>query len=187
MAPPGGDAGCFRLLPDARLRLIAMHIVMDQGKQINMLRQRLNDELKKSMLAKDQCATSTVRLILAALKDNDIAARGKGKTDGAGDDEILALLQTMVKQRRESIEMYDKGGRDDLARREAEEIRVIERFLPAQMSEAEAEAAIGDAIAETGASGLKEMGQVMAALRAKYAGRMDFAKAGQTAKKLLSG
>jgi len=152
-----------------------------------MLRQRLNDELKKSMLAKDACATSTVRLILAAMKDNDIAARGKGRTDGVGDDEILAMLQTMIKQRRESIEMYTKGGRDDLARREAEEIKVIERFLPAQMTAGEVEAAIRDAIAETGASGLKEMGTVMAALRDKYAGRMDFAKAGQTAKKLLTG
>lgn len=152
-----------------------------------MLRQRLNDELKKAMLAKDACATSTVRLILAAMKDNDIAARGKGRTDGVGDDEILAMLQTMIKQRRESIEMYTKGGRDELAKREAMEIGVIERFLPAQMAADEAEAAIRDAIAETEATGLKEMGRVMAALRDKYAGRMDFAKAGQTAKRLLSG
>lgn len=151
-----------------------------------MLRQRLNDELKKAMLAKDQCATSTVRLILAAMKDNDIAARGKGRTDGVGEDEILAMLQTMIKQRRESIEMYTKGGRDELAKREAEEITVIERFLPTQMTDAEAEAAIREAIAGTGATGLKEMGKVMAALRAKHAGQMDFAKAGQTAKKLLS-
>lgn len=152
-----------------------------------MLRERLNDELKRAMLAKDQRATATLRLILAALKDNDIAARSKGRMDGIGEDEILAMLQTMVKQRRESIEMYEKGGRDDLARQEAEEIAVIERFLPEQMDDAEIEAAIRRVIDETGASGLKEMGKVMAALRADFSGRMDFAKAGQMAKALLSG
>ena len=152
-----------------------------------MLRERLKDELKKSMLAKEQRATATLRLILAALKDRDIAGRSKGQPDGIGEDEILSMLQTMIKQRRESIEMYNKGGREELAKQEEEEIGIIERFLPAQMDDAAIEAAIGKAIESIGASGLKEMGKVMAALRDNYAGQMDFAKAGAIAKKLLSG
>jgi uncharacterized protein YqeY len=152
-----------------------------------MLRERLNEALKKAMLAKEQRATATLRLILAALKDRDIAARGKGQTDGIGEDEILSMLQTMIKQRRESIEMYRKGGRTKLAEQEAEEIGIIEGFLPEQMDEAAIEAAIRQTIDSVGASGLKEMGKVMAALRAQYAGQMDFAKAGKVAKQLLSG
>jgi len=152
-----------------------------------MLRERLNNALKKAMLAKEQCATATLRLILAALKDRDIAARSKGQTDGIDEDEILSMLQTMIKQRRESIEMYTKGGRPELAQQEADEIEVIERFLPEQMNDAEIEAAIRQTIESVGASGLKEMGKVMAALREQYAGQMDFAKAGKVAKQLLSG
>ena len=152
-----------------------------------MLRERLNEELKKAMLAKQQRATATLRLILAALKDRDIAARGKGQTEGIGDDDILSMLQTMIKQRRESIEMYRKGGRDELARQEAEEIEIIEGYLPEQMDDAAIEAAIRQTIESVGASGLKEMGKVMATLREEYAGQMDFAKAGQVAKALLSG
>lgn len=152
-----------------------------------MLRERLNEELKKAMLAKDQLATSTLRLILAALKDNDIAARSKGKAEGIGEDEILAMLQTMIKQRRESIEMYRKGGRDELAQQEADEIEVIERFLPQQMDDEEIGEAVRDTIERTGATSLKEMGQVMAALRKEYSGRMDFALAGRKAKHMLSG
>jgi uncharacterized protein YqeY len=152
-----------------------------------MLRQRLNEELKKAMLAKEARATATLRLILAALKDRDIAARSKGQADGIGDDEIMAMLQTMVKQRRESIDLYRKGGRDELANQEEEEIEIIERFLPTQMSDEEIEAAIRKAIESTGASNLKEMGKVMGTLREQYAGQMDFAKAGAMAKKMLSG
>lgn len=152
-----------------------------------MLRERLNEELKKAMLAKEQRATGTLRLILAALKDRDIANRGKGQSNGISDDEILTMLQTMIKQRRESIEMYTKGGREELARQEAEEIEVIEGYLPEQMDDAAIEAAIRQAIDSAGASGLKEMGKVMAALREQYAGQMDFAKAGKVAKDLLSG
>lgn len=152
-----------------------------------MLRDRLKDELKKAMLAKDQRATGTLRLILAALNDRDIAARGKGQNDGIGEDEILSMLQTMIKQRRESIEMYTKGGREELARQEAEEIEIIEGYLPAQMDDSAIEAAIKQSIDAVGASGLKEMGKVMAALREQYAGQMDFAKAGKIAKTLLSG
>lgn len=160
--------------------------IPEEGRNGFMLRERLTQELKKAVLAKDQRATATLRLILAALKDNDIAARSKGKTDGISDDEILAMLQTMVKQRRESIEMYEKGGRDELARQEEEEIEVIEQFLPEQLDDEAIEQAVSKAIESTGATGLKEMGQVMAALRAEYAGRMDFARAGQKAKALLS-
>ena len=160
---------------------------MYQGLAIIMLRERLNDALKKAMLAKEKLATGTLRLILAALKDRDIAARGKGDSDGIGEDEILAMLQTMIKQRRESIEMYEKAGRDKLANQEAGEIEIIEGFLPRQMDEAEIEAAVKSTIEEAGASGLKQMGKVMAALRESHAGQMDFAKAGKIAKVLLSG
>jgi uncharacterized protein YqeY len=152
-----------------------------------MLRERLNQELKKAMLAKEQRATATLRLILAALKDRDIAARSKGQTDGIGEDDILSMLQTMIKQRRESIEMYRKGGRTDLAQQESEEIDIIEGFLPEQMDDAAIEAAIRETIESVGASGLKEMGRVMSALREQYAGQMDFARAGKVAKELLSG
>ncbi len=151
-----------------------------------MLRQELNDALKQATLAKDECATATIRLILAALKDRDIAARAKGRPGGLEEDEILSMLQTMIKQRRESIEMYEKGGRLDLAEREAREIEVIERFLPRQMTEEEMAAAVAAAIEEVGASNLKEMGKVMAALRARHAGRMDFAKASALVKQRLS-
>lgn len=152
-----------------------------------MLRERLKEALKKAMLAKEKQATGTLRLILAALKDRDIAARGKGGPDTISEDEILAMLQTMIKQRRESIEMYSKAGRDELAAQEAGEIDIIEGFLPEQMDEAEIEAAVGAAIEDVGANGLKEMGKVMAALRESHSGQMDFGIAGKIAKKLLSG
>ena len=152
-----------------------------------MLRERLDTALKEGLKAKDKCTVSTVRLILAAVKERDIAARGKsGDETHVDDSEIQALLQTMVKQRRESIEMYDKGGRKDLADREAREIEVIERFLPTQMDEDAIKDAVEGIIAETGASGLKEMGMVMAALRERHPGAMDFGKAGAMAKAALS-
>ncbi len=152
-----------------------------------MLRERLDTALKEGLKAKDKCTVSTVRLILAAVKERDIAARGKSGDEAPIDDyEIQALLQTMVKQRRESIEMYDKGGRKDLADREAREIEVIERFLPTQMDEDSIKDAVEEIIAETGASGLKEMGVVMAALRERHPGAMDFGKAGAMAKAALS-
>ena len=151
-----------------------------------MMRDRLNEALKEATLAKDTCATATIRLILAALKDRDIAARSKDNQAGISDEEILGLLQTMVKQRRESIEMYEKGGREDLAEREGREIDVIQRFLPEQMDEAAIATAVEQVIASVGAAGLKEMGKVMAALRVQYAGRMDFAKASAAAKQKLS-
>lgn len=150
-----------------------------------MLRQRLNEELKAAMLAKDARTVSTVRLILAALKDRDIAARGRGVTDGIGEDEILQMLQSMMKQRRESIALYEQGGRLELAQQEAEEIAIIERFLPKQLSEAETATAVGALIAELNAGGLKDMGRVMAALRERYAGQMDFSKASAIVKRQL--
>jgi uncharacterized protein YqeY len=152
-----------------------------------MLRPQLNDALKTAMRAKDTRTLSTVRLILAALKDRDIAARPKGNADGIGDDEILSMLQSMIKQRRESISLYEQGGRLELAQQEAEEITVIERFLPRQMSEAEATEAVKALIAETGAGGIKDMGKVMAALKERFAGQMDFTKASALVKALLGG
>ena len=152
-----------------------------------MLRQQLNDALKAAMLGKDARTVSTVRLILAALKDRDIAARPKGVADGIGEDEIRQMLQSMIKQRRESITMYEQGGRPELEKQEAEEIAIIERFLPRQMDEAEIAAAVKAAIAATGAGGIKDMGKVMAALKEGHAGSMDFAKAGAVVKKELGG
>lgn len=149
------------------------------------LRARLSDDLKTAMKARDQRATSALRLILAALKDRDIAARERGVTDGIGEDEIVEMLQKMVRQRRESIDLYERGGRPELAQQEAEEIAVIERFLPKQLSEAEIQAAVDSIIAETGASSIKDMGKVMGALKASFAGRMDFGKAGALVKQKL--
>ncbi|PWC35473.1 GatB/YqeY domain-containing protein [Azospirillum sp. TSO22-1] len=152
-----------------------------------MLRERFNEALKESMKAKDQRALSTVRMVLAKLKDKDIEARGKGVTTGIEEGEILAMLQGMVKQRQESIALYEQGGRQELADQEREEIQVIERFLPKQMSESEALEAIRAIIAETGAASVKDMGKVMAELRARYAGQMDFGKASGLIKQQLSG
>lgn len=150
-----------------------------------MLRTRLNDALKSAMKAKDELAVSTLRLTLAALKDRDIAARTKGDTNGIGEDDILGLLGTMIKQRREAIAHYEQGGRPELAKREAEEIDVIEDFLPKQLSDEEIQSVVQEMIAELGAGGLKEMGRVMAALRERYSGRMDFAKASAIVKRQL--
>ena len=150
-----------------------------------MLRQCLSEALKAAMKGQGRRAVSTLRLILAALKDRDIAARGKGVEDGISEDDILAMLQTMVKQRRESIEHYEQGGRLELAEQEREEIRIIEDFLPHQMTEGEIAAAVASVIEETGAAGLKDMGKAMATLKARYAGQMDFGKASAVAKARL--
>jgi uncharacterized protein YqeY len=150
-----------------------------------MLRNAIPEALRTALKDQDKRAVSTVRLIMAALKDRDIAARGKGNTEGIGDDEILAMLQTMVKQRRDSIEMYEKGGRLELAEQEAEEITIIERFLPQQLGDAEIGAAVDQVIADVGAGGLKDMGNVMGALRERYAGQMDFGKASALVKEKL--
>ena len=150
-----------------------------------MLRERFSEALKTSMKEKDQRTISTVRMALAKLKERDIEARAKGNQGGIPDAEIQQMLQGMVKQRRESIELYEKGGRPELAEQEREEIAVIERFLPQQMGEAEMEAAIRAAISSTGAAGPKDMGRVMAALKERHAGAMDFSKDSPIAKRLL--
>lgn len=150
-----------------------------------MLRQRLSDALKAAMLGRDTRTVSTVRLILAALKDRDIAARPRGVADGVPDEEILQMLQSMMKQRRESIALYEQGGRLELAQQEAEEIAIIERFLPAQLSEAEVAEAVDGVVTEIGAQGLKDMGRVMVALKEQFAGRMDFTKASAIVKQKL--
>ena len=150
-----------------------------------MLRGQLNNALKTAMLAKEARTVSTVRLILAALKDRDIAARPRGLSDGIPEEEILQMLQSMIKQRRESITIYEQGGRLELAEQEAEEITVIERFLPRQMSAEEVAEAIDTVAGEIGATGLKDMGRLMAALKERYAGRMDFARASAVVKARL--
>ena len=150
-----------------------------------MLRERLNENLKTAMKDKNQRAVSTIRLILTAIKDRDIAARGQGNAEGISEQDILQVLQTMVRQRHEAIKLYEQGGRQELARQEAEEIDVIEGFLPRQLDEDEMEAALAEVIAEAGASSIKDMGRVMGLLRERYAGRMDFAKAGAQLKQRL--
>ena len=151
-----------------------------------MLREKFTDSLKQAMRDKDQLATSTVRLIIAKLKEQDIEARGKGKTTGIGEPEIQQMLQGMIKQRRESIALYEQGGRPELAEKERGEIAIIERFLPKQLSEAELEQAVKDTIAAIGAQGIKDMGRTMAALKERYAGQMDSAKSSQVVKRLLT-
>ena len=151
-----------------------------------MLRERFSEALKSAMREKDALTVSTVRLILARLKERDIEVRPKGNAEGIAEPEIQQMLQGMIKQRRESIELYEKGGRPELAEKERGEIGIIERFLPQQLSEAEQEAAIKVTIAAIGAAGIKDMGRTMAALRERYAGQLDPAKASQIVKKLLT-
>ena len=152
-----------------------------------MLRDEISNALKSSMKEKDPVAVSTLRLIQAAIKDRDIAARSKGVDDGISDDQILQVLQTMVRQRHESIEMYKRGNRDELAEREAQEIKVIQGFMPRQLNETETEAAIDEVVAATGAKSIKDMGKAMGALRERYAGQIDFGKAGAALKARLAG
>ena len=150
-----------------------------------MLRERFSDALKQAMREKAALTVSTIRLILARLKERDIEVRPKGNADGIAEPEIQQMLQGMIKQRRESIELYDKGGRPELAEKERGEIAIIERFLPQQMNDAEAEAAIKETIAAVGAASLKDMGRTMAALKERYTGQIDSAKASQIVKRLL--
>jgi uncharacterized protein YqeY len=150
------------------------------------LRDQFTELLKASMKAGTAARTSTLRMIMAKLKDVDIAARPKG-IDKVPDEEVLAMLRGMVKSRRESVELYRQGNRQDLVDKEEAEIAVIESFLPQQMDQAGMEAAVAAAIAETGASGIKDMGKVMAALRAEHAATLDLAKAGPLVKARLGG
>ena len=148
------------------------------------MRERFTQEMKDAMKSGDKRKLSTVRLIQAALKDKDIEARGAGKGQ-ASEEEILGLLQKMIKQRQESAGIYEQAGRSELATQEREEAEIIASFLPKQMDEPETRQAIQAAIAETGAASMKDMGKVIGALRSKYAGRMDFARASGLVKELL--
>jgi uncharacterized protein YqeY len=149
------------------------------------LRESFTDQMKLSMKAGTPARTSTQRMIMAKLKDTDIAARPKG-VDKVPDEEIIAMLRGMVKSRRESMELYTQGNRPELAAKEEAEIAVIEGFLPAQMDDAAMQQAVAEAVAETGAADIKDMGRVMAALRAKHAASLDMAKAGPMVKARLS-
>ena len=150
-----------------------------------MLRDDLQNSLKEAMKQRDMKTVSAVRLIIAGQKEKDVEARGKG-LEKASDTDLLAMMQTMIKQRSESIRIYKESGREDLATKEQDEIDVITRFLPKQLSESEAEAAIKEAITATGAAGIKDMGKVMGALKAKYTGQMDFGAASAIIKRLLA-
>lgn len=150
-----------------------------------MLRDDINKALTEAMKAKNERTVSTLRMVNSALKNADIEARGSGKPPLA-DADLLSLLQKMIKQRQESVEMYKKGGRDDLVKQEQEEIAIITAYLPKQMSDDEMKAAIDAAVAETAAAGMKDMGKVIAVLRGKFAGQMDFGKASGMVKTRLS-
>ncbi len=150
------------------------------------IREEFTTALKEALKSKDQVAMSTIRLIMAAMKDRDIAARGKGDAEGIGESEILSMMQSMIKQRQDSSKMYEDAGRPELSERELTEIKVIEKFLPAQMSDDEVSSAIDAIIAEVGAGDIKDMGKVMGALKGKYAGQMDMAKAGGAVKAKLT-
>lgn len=150
-----------------------------------MLRETLQKTLKESMLSRDAVTVAAVRLIIAGMKDKDVEARGKGQKE-ASEAELLSMMQTMIKQRNDSVKMYVDGKRQDLADKELGEIQVIERFLPKQMGDAEVESVIKTIISSTGANGMKDMGKVMGELKANYAGQLDFGKASGVIKALLS-
>lgn len=151
-----------------------------------MLREKINQFLKESMKAHQEKKVSTLRLINAAIKDRDIVARGKGEEEGINDEAILQLLQSMIKQRLDSIEMYQKGNRQDLVDAEQQEIEIIKSFLPKQLEEAEVLSAIASLINDLDAKSIKDMGKIMSELRQKYAGQMDFAKASVIVKERLT-
>jgi len=150
-----------------------------------VLRDDINNAVKDAMKAREEKRVSTLRMVNAAIKNADIEARGQGK-DPLDDGAVLGLLQKMIKQRQESVELYDKGGRPELAAAERNEIEIISSYLPKQMSDAEMTAAIEAAIIETGAASMKDMGKVVGALRGRYAGQMDFGKASGKVKELLN-
>jgi uncharacterized protein YqeY len=149
------------------------------------MRDELTTALKQAMKAGERLKVDTIRMVQSALKNRDIEARGEGKTLSPAEE--LAVLQKLVKSRQESVDLYEKGGRADLAAKERAEIAIIQTFLPQPMSDSETSAAIAAAIAETGASSIRDMGKVVAALKVRFAGRMDFAKASQVVKTLLAG
>ncbi|MDB5621095.1 GatB/YqeY domain-containing protein [Tardiphaga sp.] len=150
-----------------------------------MLRDDINNAVKDAMRAKDERKLSTLRMVNSTIKNADIEARGQSKPP-LSDGDLLSVLQKMIKQRQESVELYDKGGRAELAEQERAEIAVISAYLPQQMSEDDVKAAITAEIAASGAAGIKDMGKVIAALKAKYAGQMDFGKASGLVKAALT-
>ena len=150
------------------------------------LRSRINTAMKQAMKDKSAERLSTIRLINAAIKDRDIAARTEGKENGVGDGQVLAILAKMTKQRQESAKTYEEAGRLDLSERELAEIKVIEEFLPRQLTDSEIRSAVSEAINEVGASSIRDMGKVMGALKSKYAGQMDFGTVGALVKNNLS-
>lgn len=152
-----------------------------------MLREKFQEQLKQAMYAKDELTTSTLRLIIAAMKDRDIAVRSKGNWEGISDEDILSMMMTMIKQRRESIKMYEMGKRPDLVKREEDEIKIIETFLPRQLGDEEIVKAIDGAIGSVGAGGLKDMGKVINEMKTRYAGQMDFSKVSGMVKDRLAG
>ena len=151
------------------------------------LRDQLSNAVKETMKARDAKRLGTLRLIQAAIKDKDIAGRSEESREGICDDEILALFGKLIKSREDSIALYEKGGRPELAAAEAAEIAVIREFMPRQLDDTETKAAVAAIVAETGASALKDMGKVMAALKERYTGTMDFGKAGALVKAQLGG
>lgn len=150
-------------------------------------RTELTNSMKEAMKAKDQLTLDTVRMVLAKIKDQDIAARSSGNQDGITDGEIASLLQNMIKQRQESAKMYRDGNRPELAEKEDNEISVIEKYLPKQLSDAEIQSVVEKIVASTGATSIKDMGKVMGELKANYAGQLDMAKAGAVIKQKLAG
>jgi uncharacterized protein YqeY len=151
-----------------------------------MLRERFSETLKTAMKGKDTRTVSTIRMVIAKLKERDIEARAKGNSTGIPDAEIQQMMQGMVKQRRESIALYEQGGRQELAQQEREEIQIIEGFMPKQLDEAGTEALVKGIIAELGAESPKDMGRVMAVLKERHAGEIDMSRASAVTKKLLS-
>ncbi len=152
-----------------------------------MLRERINEALHAAMRDRNETAAATLRLIMATVKDREFANRAKGMVDDLDEGQIMAVLQSMIEQRNESIQAHQRDGQDDLARREAQEIEVIKGFLPKPMSDEELDRAIDSVIEELGARSLKDMGRIMATLKARYAGRMDVAKAHAMARDRVSG
>ena len=151
-----------------------------------MLREEIKLKLNEAIKSKDKKATSTLRLVLAAIKDRDIAARSKGNNVGISEDEIKLLFQTMIKQRNESCQIYKKAGRNELLEAEKEEIRIISDFLPKQMTEKEIRTAVGETIIDTNSKSIKDMGLLMSTLKEKFAGRCDFTLVSKIAREMLS-
>lgn len=162
-----------------------VRVLKARGMNRMELRERINQTLKQAMKDRDAARLSTLRLISAAIKDRDIAARGDGREEGVSEDEVLAILGKMVKQRLESARSYEEGGRIDLAEKERSEIVYIEEFLPRQLSEAEVAQAVDEAVTEVGAESIRDMGKVMGALKAKYTGQVDFGTVGPMVKDRL--